>query len=129
MPEVSGEVRMTRDAATTDRLEKLISRLTLLTNERTLRWEKQVGSAHRYANWNNNLLILGPAAPLSDTSVPRYLFITPFDSPACVEVSSNDERLGRVVLELVAAVESATKGEPPTEPFAMTDDILATLTD
>ena len=120
---------MTRDAATTDRLEKLISKLTLLTNERTLRWEKQAGSAHRYASWNNNLLILGPAAPLTDTGVSRYLFITPFDSPACVEVSSNDERLGRGVLELVAAVESATKGEQPTEPFAMTDDILATLTD
>lgn len=120
---------MQRDAATNDRLEKLISRLTLLTGEGRMHWEKQAGSAHRYARWNNNLLILGPAAPPTDNSVPRYLFITPFDSPACVEVCSDDERLGRGLLELVAAVEATTKDEPPSEPFALTDDILSRLTD
>jgi hypothetical protein len=120
---------MARDDAATERLGKLISRLTLLTGEGGLHWERQAGSSHRYARWNNHLLILGPAEPPTDESVPRYLFITPFDSPACVEVSSDDEQLGRGVLGLVAAVEAATKGEPPVEPFALTDDILSRLTD
>jgi hypothetical protein len=120
---------MARDAVTTDRLEKLISTLVLLTSEEGLHWERQIGSAHRYARWNNNLLILGPDTPSTNESVPRYLFITPFDSPACIEVCSDDERLGRGVLELTAAVEAATKSEPPVEPFALTDDILSRLAD
>ena len=120
---------MARDVATTDRLRKLISRLVSLTREGGLHWEREVGSAHRYARWNNNLLILGPDAPLSDKHVPRYLFVTPFDSPSCIEINSNDEELGQQVSELVATVESATKDEPPADPFALTDDILARLTD
>jgi hypothetical protein len=120
---------MARDAATTDRLRQLISRLVSMTTAGGLHWESQVGSAHRYARWSNNLMILGPSAPLSDKQVPRYLFVTPFDSPACIEINSNDEELGRAVSELVAAVESATRDEPPTDPFALTDDVLARLTD
>lgn len=120
---------MARDAATTDRLRQLISRLVSMTTEGGLHWESQVGSAHRYARWSNNLLILGPSAPLSDKHVPRYLFVTPFDSPACIEINSDDEELGHAVSELVAAVESATKDEPPTDPFALTDDVLARLAD
>src|SRR5882762_5033188 len=104
---------MDRDPATTDRLRNLIAKLQSLTTSGGLHWERQVGSAHRYARWNNNLLILGPAAPLDD-KVPRYLFITPFDSPACVEVNSQDEELGEQVLALVTAVEAASKDEPPT---------------
>src|SRR5438034_756595 len=120
---------MARDAATTDRLRQLISRLASMTRDGDLHWEREVGSAHRYARWNNNLLILGPSGPLSDRHVPRYLFVTPFDSPACIEINSNDEELGRAVSELVASVESATKDEPLIDPFALTDDVLARLTD
>ena len=120
---------MARDASVTDRLQKLIARVISLTREGGLRWERQVGSAHRYARWNNNLLILGPDNPLSETGVSRYLFITPFDSPSCIEINSSDEQLGQNVLDLVAAVESSTKGEPPTDPFAVTRDFLNTLTD
>jgi hypothetical protein len=118
-----------RDAAVTDRLRKLVAKVTSLTKEGGLLWERQVGSAHRYARWNNNLLILGPDNPVSDTDVPRYLFITPFDSPSCIEINSVDEQLGQDVLDLVTAVESHTKNESPTDPFAMTDDFLTTLTD
>ena len=85
---------MDRDAATTDRLRNLISRIESLTEKGELHWERQVGSAHRFARWNNNLLILGPAAPLSEMSVPRYLMITPFDSPDCIEINSDDAELG-----------------------------------
>ena|SRR5437870_8673306 len=120
---------MVRDAATTDRLRELIAKLISLTKEGELHWERQISSAHRYARWNNHLLILGPDAPLSESSEPRYLFITPFDSPACIEVSSSDEQLGSIVLELVAAVEAATGDEPPTDPFAVSDDFLSSLTD
>ena len=81
---------MGRDAATTVRLRNLISRIKSQTKSGGLHWERQVGSAHRYARLNNNLLILGPATPLSDRSVPRYLFITPFDSPDCIEINSDD---------------------------------------
>lgn len=118
---------MDRDSATTDRLRNLISKIESLTDKGELHWEKQIGSAHRYARWNNNLLILGPSATGGDTSVQRYLFITPFDSPACIEINSNDEQLGDDVLALAKEVESATKDEPPSDPFAVTDDFLRNL--
>ena len=120
---------MARDPATTDRLRNLIQKLESQTKSGALHWEKQAGSAHRYARWNNNLLILGPAEPLGESNLPRYLFVTPFDSPACIEINSNDEELGHAVSELVATVESATRDEPVTDPFALTDDVLARLTD
>lgn len=119
---------MARDAAATDRLRSLISKIQLLTNENQLHWEKQVGSAHRYARWNNNLLILGPATPLSDHSVPRYLFITPFDSPQCIEINSKDEELGAAVINLVQTVEAKGANESPTDPFDVDEELFHRLT-
>ncbi len=104
---------MGRDSATSERLRNLITRIESLTESGELHWERQLGSAHRYARLNNNLLILGPATPLSDTSVPRYLFITPFDSPNCIEINSD---------------ETASSNEPPTDPFAIDDQLLERLT-
>ena len=118
---------MARDPATTDRLRNLIKKLESQTESGALHWEKQAGSAHRYAKWNNHLLILGPSTPLSDSSVPRYLFVTPFDSPDCIEINSDDAELGPAVMELVAEVETAGKDEPPTDPFAITDQLLERL--
>lgn len=118
---------MGRDSATTNRLRNLISKLESLTTSGGLHWEKQAGSAHRYARWNNHLVILGPATPLSDTSVPRYLFVTPFDSPDCIEINSDDADLGPVVAKLVQVVETVSKDEPPTDPFAITDQLLERL--
>ncbi len=115
---------MDRDSATTDRLRNLIAKLQSLTTSGELRWEKQAGSAHRYARWNNNLVILGPSTSLSDTSVPRYLFVTPFDSPDCIEINSDDAELGSALTGLVQDVEIASKNEPPTDPFAVTDQLL-----
>jgi hypothetical protein len=118
---------MGRDAATNDRLRNLIGKLESLTASGKVHWEKQVGSAHRYARWNNHLVILGPATPLSDTSVPRYLFITPFDSPDCIEINSDDADLGAAVMKLAQEVETLSKDEPPTDPFAVTDQLLERL--
>ena len=118
---------MGRDSATTDRLRNLIAKLQSLTASGELHWEKQAGSAHRYARWNNHLVILGPSTPVSDTRVPRYLFITPFDSPDCIEINSDDAELGSAVIELVRKVEAASKDEPPTDPFAVTDQLLERL--
>ena len=118
---------MGRDAATTDRLRHLIAKLQSLTASGELHWEKQAGSAHRYGRWNNHLVILGPATPLSDTRVPRYLFITPFDSPDCIEINSDDAELGSAVVKLVQEVETASKDEPPTDPFAVTEQLLERL--
>ncbi|HEX9628479.1 MAG TPA: hypothetical protein VF961_00545 [Pyrinomonadaceae bacterium] len=118
---------MARDPAVTNRLNTLIAQLVSLTKSGQLHWERQLGSAHRYARWKNNLLILGPAEPISDTKIQRYLFVTPFDSPACVEVNSGDEELGSSVMELVATVEQMSKDEPPTDPFALTDEVLGRL--
>ena len=115
---------MDRDPGVTDRLKNLITQLISLTKQGNLHWERQIDSAHRYARWKNNLLILGPAQAISDKEVPRYLFVTPFDSPACVEVNSNDSALGNDVLRLVEAVEVASAGEPATDPFAITDEVL-----
>ena len=119
---------MARDQATNDRLSKLLAQLISLTQKGELHWERQLGSAHRYARWNNNLLILGPAEPLSETSVTRYLFVTPFDSPSCLEINSSDAELGTALLELVAAVEQASQNEPPTDPFGISDEELRRLT-
>ena len=118
---------MGRDAATIDRLRNLIAKLEALTASGGLHWEKQVGSAHRYARWNNHLVILGPSTPLSDTSVPRYLFITPFDSPDCIEINSDDADLGAAVVKLAQEVETLGKDEPPTDPFAVTEQLLERL--
>jgi len=118
---------MARDESKTKRLGALITQLISLTKDGGLHWERQLGSAHRYARWKNNLLILGPAEPV-EADVPRYLFITPFDSPFCVEVNSSDEELGEAVRQLVNTVEESSKDEPPTDPFALTDDILSGLT-
>jgi hypothetical protein len=119
---------MVRDSGTTQRLRSLITQLISLTQEGELHWERQVGSAHRYSRLKNNLLILGPAQSPADTDVPRYLFITPFDSPSCIEINSNDEELGESLLTLVSTVEEASKHEPPTDPFALTDELLSKLT-
>jgi hypothetical protein len=118
---------MDRDPATTDRLRKLIRKIELQTESGELHWEKQAGSSHRYARMNNNLVILGPATPLSDATVPRYLFVTPFDSPDCIEINSDDAELGSAVIELVQKVETASQNEPPTDPFAITDQLLERL--
>jgi len=118
---------MNRDAPTTERLRTLLSRIQSQTESRQLRWERQAGSAHRYARWNNNLLILGPATPLSDHSRSRYLFVTPFDSPNCIEVNSEDAELGAAVMNLVRTVEEVSAHEPATDPFAVTEQLLERL--
>jgi hypothetical protein len=119
---------MARDQATNERLSKLLSQLISLTRKEELHWERQLGSAHRYARWNNNLLILGPAEPVSETETPRYLFITPFDSPSCIEINSTDAELGSELLELIAIVEQSSHNEPPTDPFGISDEELSRLT-
>ena len=117
---------MTRDSETTDRLRRLIDQITSLTQQHELQWDRQSGSAHRYARLNNHLLILGPAAPISG-EVPRYLFITPFDSPDCIEINSDDVDLGAAVLKLVQDVETITQNQRPTDPFAINLDFLNRL--
>jgi hypothetical protein len=120
---------MTPNPETTERLRALLAQITALTTRKDIHWERQVNSAHRYARWNNNLLILGPDAPLDETEVPRYLFITPFDSPNCIEVGSNDKELGAAVLALARAVEAQTQNEAPVDPFAVTEELLQRLSD
>src|SRR6059058_5526850 len=95
------ETFMDRNPATTERLRQLIVKLDAQTASGELHWERQTGSAHRYARMNNNLLILGPATPASASGVPRYLFITPFDSPDHIEINSDDAELGAAVMKLV----------------------------
>src|SRR5438874_10480287 len=115
---------MDRDSATTARLRNLISKIDDLTGTNQLHWERQAGSAHRFARWNNNLLILGPTTPPSDTSVPRYLFITPFDSPDCIEVNSEDAELGSLVTRLIKEVDEATADQSASDPFSINPEIL-----
>ena len=119
---------MAREQATNERLSKLLGQLISLTQNGEIHWERQLGSAHRYARWKDNLLILGPAEPINDTKTPRYLFITPFDSPSCIEINSDDAELGSALMELVATVENASHNEPPTDPFGISDEELSRLT-
>lgn len=119
---------MSPNPATTERLRTLLAQITALTTTDELHWERQVNSAHRYARWNNNLLILGPDISLDDDrKTPRYLVITPFDSPDYIEVNSKDEELGPAVMALVRAVEALTRGESPTDPFAINEELLDRL--
>jgi len=122
------ETAMDRDKVTNDRLSKLLGQLISLTRKGELHWERQLGSAHRYARWNNNLLILGPAETPSETKIPRYLFMTPFDSPSCIEINSADAELGSALVELVAIVEQTSQNEPATDPFGISDEELSRLT-
>jgi len=115
---------MDRNPATTERLRQLIVKLDSQTASGELHWERQAGSAHRYARLNNNLLILGPATPLSEKKTPRYLFITPFDSPDCIEVNSDDAELGSAVIKLVQTVENVSQHESATDPSAITEQLL-----
>jgi len=118
---------MTRDSGTTDRLQRFIDHITSLTEKHELHWERQTGSAHRYARLDNNLLILGPATPISESAGPRYLFITPFDSPDCIEINSNDEDLGAAVMKLVKDVEASVENAPATDPFAINYEFINRL--
>jgi hypothetical protein len=113
---------------TTERLRSLLAQIIYLTTQGEIRWERQSHSAHRYARWKNNLLILGPDISPNDKSTPRYLFITPFDSPDCIEINSDQTDLGSAVLTLAGAVESATAGKPATDPFRITNEMLDRLT-
>src|SRR5215510_3200261 len=117
---------MERDQATTERLQTLIAHLSALTQKGELHWERQQGSAHRYARWNNNLLILGPA-DVDDKRVARYLFITPFDSPDCIEVNSEDPVLGQAVRGLFDEVDVATRNQAAVDPFSIDSAILDRL--
>jgi len=118
---------MVRNPATTEKLRNLISKIESSTESGALHWERQAGSAHRYARMNNNLLILGPATPLNKAGVPRYLFITPFDSPDHIEINSDDADLGAAVMKLVRTVDERSSHEPPTDPFAVTEQMLERL--
>ena len=117
---------MRRDTKLIERISRFIATIIELTEKRELLWNKQIGSAHRYARWNNNLLILGPSEEKTG-SAPRYLFVTPFDSPACLELNSDDADFGRDVLRLSALVENATHAQPAVDPFAVTEEMLSRL--
>jgi len=117
-------VAVAQDQASTER-QRLLAQLTALTANGNLRWERQGHSAHRYARWNNNLLILGPTAPLDDHKIPRYLFITPFSSPTGVEITSEDGATKAALLSLVYAVEAATANQTTRDPFALTEQAFS----
>jgi hypothetical protein len=111
---------MAQERALTEKRE-LLAQLTFLTANGSLRWERQVHSAHRYARWNNNLLILGPTAPLDDHKIPRYLFLTPLSSPTGIEITSEDRDLSALLLALIHTVEAATFDQTPRDPFALSE--------
>jgi hypothetical protein len=113
-----------RDSVTTEKLLIGLRQLISLTETGQLHWDRQIGSAHRYARWKDNLLILGPAEPPDSSDVPRYLFVTPFDSPECAEINSHDPDLGADLLKLVRAVEVATKDQAPKDPFAINNELF-----
>ena len=107
--------------------QALLANLTSLTASGSLKWERQRNSAHRYARWNNSLLILGPTASLDDHEVPRYLFLTPLTSPTGIEITTKDSGLRASLLALVYAVEAATALQAPRDPFALGEHALPTL--
>jgi hypothetical protein len=119
---------MIRDSALTERLRALLAQITALTASGTLHWTKQIHSSHRYAEWNGILLLLGPDVPLEDHKTPRFLHITPLFKPQWTEVSSVDPELHDSLLALIYSVEAATVHQQPIDPFALTDQLLKSLT-
>jgi hypothetical protein len=103
----------------------LLAQLTSLTSSGSLKWERQRNSAHRYARWNNSLLILGPTASLDDPKIPRYLFLTPLTSPTGIEITTEDPDLRAPLLALLNAVETATAQQAPRDPFALGEHALS----
>jgi hypothetical protein len=120
---------MDRSPELTERLRLGLAQLIEQTSSGQMHWERQANSAHRYGRWKNNLLIIGPDSQPGDSDTPRYLFITPFDSPDCVEINSNDPKLGHLLLALVDAVNSVTDQAPATDPFAVSEGFLSNLFD
>ena len=118
---------MTRDPALTERLRALLAQITSLTAGGSLHWEKRSHSAHRYARWNDVLLILGPDVPLEDHKSPRYLHITTVLEPQWTEINSADHELRNSLLALVYAVEAATANQPATDPFEVAGELLKLL--
>ena len=118
---------MNRDPVLTERLTSLLRQVTSLTASGSLRWERQAHSAHRYARWNDILLIIGPDAQPNDRQHPRYLHITTLVSSQWTEISSDDPQLRDPLLALIHEVEIATVHQPPTDPFALTDELLRLL--
>src|SRR5260370_19015205 len=107
---------MGRDQVLTERLRLLLAELTSVTVSGTLCWERQLYSAHRYARWNDNMLILGPTASLDDPEIPRYLFLTPLNSPTASEITTEDAELRAALLALVCRIRgrnSRPKAERP----------------
>ena len=115
---------MIRDSVITERLRALLAQITALTADGSLRWEKQAHSSHRYAKWNDTLLILGPSVPIEDHQTPRYLHITVLFEPQWQEINSNDPDLRDSLLALVYAVEAGTVHQSPTDPFTLTDELM-----
>jgi hypothetical protein len=120
---------MDRTPEQTERLRLGLAQLIEQTSSGRLHWERQAHSAHRYGKWKNNLLIIGPDGQPGDSDTPRYLFITPFDSPDCIEINSKDPALGHLLLALVDAVNSVTDKAPATDPFAVSEGFLSSLFD
>jgi hypothetical protein len=118
---------MIRDLALTERLRSMLAQITSLTVGGSLHWEKRAHSAHRYARWNDVLLILGPDVSLEDHKTPRYLHITTLLEPQWTEINSEDTELRNSLLALVYAVEAATANQPPTDPFEVTGELLRLL--
>lgn len=111
----------------TEQQRQLLARLISLTTNGSLRWEKQKGSLHRFADWDGILLILGPGESFPNHKTFHYLHITPLFSLKWMEINSDDPTLHAPLLQLIAAVEEATKEQLPVDPFAATDDLKRLL--
>ena len=83
---------MNDDLRLIEQQHQLLLRLTALTAAGSLRWEKQKGSLHRFADWDGILLILGPGE-LFPNKAYRYLHITPLFSLKWLEINSGDPKL------------------------------------
>ena len=114
---------MNNDLQLIEQQHQLLLRLTALTKAGSLRWEKQKGSFHRFADWDGVLLILGPGELFPNHKAYRYLHITPLFSLKWLEINSGDPKLHDSLLQLISAVEAATKDQQPTDPFALTNDM------
>ena len=99
---------MVRDPVVTEQLRKLLAQITALTACGTLHWMKQVRTAHRYAEWNETVLIIGPGVSDEDQKTPRYVRFSPLFKQQWTEINSIDPELHDDVLALIDAVDAST---------------------
>ena len=100
---------MVRDPVVTEQLRKLLAQITRRSRRPALfTGRNKFARRHRYAEWNETVLIIGPGVSDEDQKTPRYVRFSPLFKQQWTEINSIDPELHDDVLALIDAVEAST---------------------